>query len=79
MKLVEATKSNTTRNGDIIELCSDFLKSGFEVAEVTEIEERYSNVSNAYVGIRTVVNVYFKGKIKATKCGQHIYLERLIK
>lgn len=79
MKLVEATKSSTTKNGDIIELCSDFLKSGFEVAEVTEIEERYSNVGNAYVGIKNVVQGYFKGKIKVTKCGQHIYLERLVK
>lgn len=79
MKLVETTKSKTTRNGDIIELCSDFLKSGFEVAEVTELEDRYSNVANAYVGIKNVAQGYFKGKIKVTKCDQHIYLERLAK
>ena len=79
MKLVEARKSNTTKNGDIIELCSEFLQSGYEVAEVTELEGRYSNPANAYTGIKNVAHGYFKGKIKVTKCGQHIYMERLVK
>ena len=77
MKFEEVKKSQTTRNGDVIELCSDFLKSGIEVAEVTDWNERYSSAGNMYVGFKTVVNGYFKDKIKVVKNSNHIYLERL--
>lgn len=77
MKFEEVKKSQTTRNGDVIELCSEFLKSGIEVAEVTDWNERYSTAGNMYVGFKTVINGYFKDKIKVVKNGNHIYLERL--
>lgn len=79
MKFIEAEKAATTRNGDVLELCSEFLKSGIEVAEITEWNGRYSNVSNLYVGIKTIVAGYFKDTIKVTKCGQKVFLERLKK
>ena len=77
MKFEEVKKSQTTRNGDVIELCSEFLKSGFEVAEVTDWNERYSSAGNMYTGFKNVITGYFKDKIKVVKNGNHIYLERL--
>lgn len=77
MKFEEVKKSQTTRNGDVIELCSEFLKSGIEVAEVTDWNERYSSAGNMYVGFKNVITGYFKDKIKVVKNGNHIYLERL--
>ena len=77
MKFVEVENSKARRNGDVLELCSEFLKSGIEVAEVTEIGNRFKDVGCAYTGIRNVVRGYFKGKMRVAKNGEHIYLERL--
>lgn len=79
MKFVEVENSKAKRNGDVIELCSEFLKSGIEVAEVTEIGDRYTDTEGAYTGIRNVIRGYFKDKMRVAKNGEHIYLERLEK
>lgn len=76
MKFVEVDKTKTTRNGDVIEMCSEFVKSGIEVAEVTDWEGRYSSINNVYIGVKTVVRGYFANEIRVSKNGDHVFLER---
>ena len=60
-------------------MCSEFLKSGIEVAEITDWEERYSTINNVYIGLKTVVKGYFKDSIRVAKNGNHVFIERIKK
>ena len=61
----------------VTNLVSDFLKSGFEVAEVKDWEDAYLNANSFYSSLRRIISIYYKGQCHASKANNgRVFLVR---
>ena len=67
------------RGGEAIELLTEFLKSGIEVAEVKDWEYSHKSLNSTYQSLKNAVDGYFKGEIRIAIRGEHLYIARLEK
>ena len=63
--------------GETINLLSDFLQSGIEVAEIKDWEFTHKTFTAAYQALQKAVKGYFKDEIRVARRGEHIYIARL--
>lgn len=62
---------------ECMEMLSEFVKSGIEVAEVKDWDTSYSSVGSAYVALRTIAERCFKGEIRISKGGGKLFIARI--
>lgn len=67
------------RGGEAIELLTEFLKSGIEVAEVKDWEYSHKSLNGTYQSLKHAVDGYFKNEIRLAIRGEHLYIARLEK
>lgn len=65
------------RGGEAIELLTEFLKSGIEVAEVKDWEYSHKSLNSTYQSLKRAVDGYFKNEIRLAIRGEHLYIARL--
>ena len=68
-----------TSSVQLMALCSDFLKSGIEVAEVKGWGEDYKNAQSCRCAIHNVIQNCFKGQMRVASSGNKIFIARLDK
>ena len=81
MKFVESKRVFTKRgmrNGsvEIMEMLTEFLQSGIEVAEVKDWEGTYRNAETLYGSLMGIVKRFFNGEIRASRSGQQVFIAR---
>ena len=64
---------------EVVEMLSDFIKFGIEVAEIKDWELTHKSFNATYQALTKAVNGYFKKQIRVAKRGEHIYIARLEK
>lgn len=67
------------RNGEVVNMLSEFLKSGIEVAEVKDWEYSHKSLNSTYQSLKHAIECYFKGEIRLAIRGEHLYIARLEK
>lgn len=56
---------------------SDFLKSGIEVAEVTDWESCYASVGSAYISFRKMALRFYASEIRVSKANGKLFIARV--
>ena len=63
-------------NLEIINLLSDFLESGIEVAEIKDWEDTYSSMNAVYQSLCRASKLYFNKQVRVSRSGEHIFIAR---
>ena len=77
MKFEEVTANANKPNGELITVFEEFLASGTKLAEIKDWEETYKTIGSLYSGANHLTKGAYKGKIKVSKNGNHVYIERI--
>ena len=78
--IFEEVKSTETKpNGEILALFESFLATDIDTAEVKDWEGDYKTIESLYSSCKHHTAGAYKGKVKAIKNGNHVYLERVVK
>ena len=64
---------------EVINLLSDFLKSGIEVAEIKDWEDTHASQNAVCQSLNRAVKLYYNGEIRVSKSGEHIFIARIEK
>ena len=78
--IFEEVKANAEKkNGELINLFEAFLAANIEVAEIKDWEDTYKTFGSLYNSCITLTKTMYNGKVKVSKCANHIFIKRVAK
>lgn len=77
MKFEEVNANANKPNGELISVFEEFLTTDVKLAEIKDWENTYKNIGSLYAGACNLAKGVYKNKIKVSKNGSHVYIERI--